>query len=161
MLRTRTANCVRQNVLNAVCRRYASNASALSVTNLQSRWKSLTENERTSITDQLRERQKGDWKDLSLEEKKAAYFVAFGPYGPREPFLKTGHGRKVILGICIAIGVSTGLYVVSRAVVSAKPKTLTKEWEEATNEWAKENKINPITGISSENYSGPGYVQSK
>jgi len=61
------------------------------------------------------------------------------------------------------------------------PKTITKEWEEASNERAKELKINPISGpytfltfirffswsvtvllgISSEGYSGKGFVTHK
>jgi cytochrome c oxidase subunit 4 len=42
-----------------------------------------------------------------------------------------------------------------------KPKTLTPEWEEATNEYLKEQKSNPISGIGSEGYQGKGYVVSK
>jgi len=57
---------------------------------------------------------------------------------------------------------------------------MTKEWQEASNERALEQKLNPITGvysafagcagylsqlflagISSEGYKGPGFVQSK
>jgi len=87
MLRTRTAAYLRQNVLNTVCRRHASSASALSVTNLQSRWKSLTDGERTTITDQLRERQKGDWKDLSLEEKKAGKSYIYTQCSSMQVFL--------------------------------------------------------------------------
>jgi cytochrome c oxidase subunit 4 len=42
-----------------------------------------------------------------------------------------------------------------------KPKTISKEWEEATNEYMKEQKMNPISGIASEGYQGKGYVVSK
>lgn len=38
------------------------------------------------------------------------------------------------------------------------PSTMTKEWQEASNEYARANKINPISGISSENYQGTGFV---
>lgn len=66
------------------------------------------------------------------------------------------------------------------------PKTITREWEEASNQRALEMKLNPITGmyspfvprglisfyltgvcvflslgISSEGYSGKGFVQTK
>ena len=71
-------------------------------------------------------------------------------------------------------------------VAAPPPKTLTKEWQEASNERAKELNLNPITGmystnynilcrlisymrlfsflflgISSEGYSGKGFVQAK
>lgn len=42
-----------------------------------------------------------------------------------------------------------------------KPMTTTREWEEATNELFKRDKINPITGIASEGYKGKGYVTHK
>ncbi len=37
----------------------------------------------------------------------------------------------------------------------APVKTMTKEWQEASNQIALEQKQNPITGIASENYKGP------
>jgi cytochrome c oxidase subunit 4 len=38
---------------------------------------------------------------------------------------------------------------------------MSKEWQEASNEYLKSQKVEPITGVSSEGYSGPGMVQSK
>lgn len=38
--------------------------------------------------------------------------------------------------------------------VTEHPRTLNKEWEEATNERMRQQKANPITGISSEGYKG-------
>lgn len=37
---------------------------------------------------------------------------------------------------------------------------MTKEWQEASNERGREQKQNPITGISSDGYKGKGHVQS-
>ena len=39
------------------------------------------------------------------------------------------------------------------------PRTLNKEWQEATNEKLLAQKSNPLTGISSAGYKGKGYVQ--
>ncbi|KAJ2849453.1 cytochrome c oxidase [Coemansia brasiliensis] len=41
-----------------------------------------------------------------------------------------------------------------------KPRTMTKEWQEASNEYARERNINPISGVSSEGYKGKGFVQN-
>jgi hypothetical protein len=38
------------------------------------------------------------------------------------------------------------------------PVTTSKEWQEATNEYARINKINPISGVASEGYKGSGFV---
>ncbi|KAJ1792132.1 cytochrome c oxidase [Coemansia sp. RSA 1938] len=40
-----------------------------------------------------------------------------------------------------------------------KPRTMTREWQEATNKLAIERNLNPISGISSEGYKGKGFVQ--
>lgn len=49
------------------------NASTnVAIQNLESRWKTLSTAEQNTIAKQLEEAQKGDWKLLSLEEKKAA-----------------------------------------------------------------------------------------
>ena len=76
--------------------------------------------------------------------------------------------------------------MVMRAFARPPPRTMTKEWQEATNEYLKvrsklgwhlvvqaltmvtdprilvqKEKSNPIYGLSSEGYRGKGHVQSK
>lgn len=62
---TRAPTCAR-----AIGRRNAS--TNVAVQNLESRWTTLSTAEQNSIAKQLEEAQKGDWKVLSLDEKKAA-----------------------------------------------------------------------------------------
>ncbi|KAJ2727604.1 cytochrome c oxidase [Coemansia sp. D1744] len=45
------------------------------------------------------------------------------------------------------------------ATYAPKPRTMTREWQEATNKLAIERNLNPISGISSEGYKGKGFVQ--
>jgi len=104
------------------------------------------------------EAQKADWKQLSLEEKKSLYFIAFGPHGPRET-LPPGFHTKVALTSAAVVAASGALFLWIRSKGEEKPATLSKEWQEASNEYAKENKMNPITGISSDGYKGKGFVQ--
>ncbi|KAJ3216703.1 Cytochrome c oxidase subunit 5A [Dinochytrium kinnereticum] len=52
---------------------------------IEARWAKLPEAEQGAIADKLALAQKADWKTLSLEEKRAAYFIAYGPYGARNP----------------------------------------------------------------------------
>ncbi|KAJ2963601.1 hypothetical protein NQZ79_g1387 [Umbelopsis isabellina] len=152
---TRTA----LNTTRVVGRRNAS--TNVAVQNIESRWKSLSQTEQNTIAKQLEEAQKGDWKQLSLEEKKAAYYIAFGAHGPREPLTQPGHGMKVLIGTIGVVAASTALFYVIRQNAIEKPKTISKEWEEATNEYMKEQKMNPISGIASEGYKGKGYVVSE
>ncbi|CAO3670035.1 unnamed protein product [Umbelopsis vinacea] len=147
------------NTSRAVGRRNAS--TNVAVQNIESRWKSLSPTEQNTIAKQLEEAQKGNWKQLSLEEKKAAYYIAFGAHGPREPLTQPGHNLKVLIGSIGVIAASGALFYVIRQNAIEKPKTISPEWEEATNEYMKEQKMNPISGIASEGYQGKGYVVSK
>jgi len=136
-------------------------ASAIPLSNVEAQWATLSPAEQTAVHQQLEELQRKDWKTLSLAEKKAAYYVAFGPHGPRAPVNPPGTVVKILTGITVLIGTAGLLYAGIRSMAPPPPKSISKEWEEATNERAKELKINPITGISSEGYSGKGFVTHK
>ncbi|KAH7907964.1 COX4, subunit IV of cytochrome c oxidase [Hygrophoropsis aurantiaca] len=139
----------------------ASAASVIPLSNVEAQWEKMNKGEQLTVHRQLEDLQKKDWKTLSIDEKKAAYYVAFGPHGPRAPVSPPGEGIKVFFGTMGLIGVAGILFMVSRAMAPPPPKTITKEWEEASNERALEQKMNPITGIASEGYSGKGFVTQK
>ncbi|KAI8923290.1 cytochrome c oxidase subunit IV-domain-containing protein [Entophlyctis helioformis] len=127
--------------------RFASTVPAVSnaaLTQLETRWSKLPEAEQGAIADYLAEAQKGDWKAMTLEQKRAAYYIAYGSYGartPSDPVLRT----KVASWIA-------GISVVSLALwtywekTKIQPSTMTKEWREATEKWSIENKLNPHLG---------------
>lgn len=101
-----------------------------------------------------------------------AYYVAFGPHGPRAPANPPGTTLKIILGTGGLIAAAGALYIAVRVngayrlfplsplgrseyrtfhvvlllAAPAPPSTLTKEWQEASNELALAAKMNPITG---------------
>ncbi|KAI7864457.1 cytochrome c oxidase subunit IV [Spinellus fusiger] len=136
-------------------------SSSVTVQNLETRWKTLSTAEQNTIAKHLEEAQKADWKTLSLEDKKAAYYVAFGAHGPREPLTGPNNGLKVFGGVVGVIAVSGILFYGIRLKGKETPSTMNKEWQEATNEYLKSQNSNPITGISSEGYKGTGYVVSE
>jgi len=143
----------------ALSHRNASTAAA-AIANLETRWKTLSTDEQNNLTKQLEELQKQDWHKLSLEEKRAAYYISFGPHGPREPMFKPGFTGKVVAGVAAGVGVAGAMFYGFRQGGQEKPRTINKEWEEATNERMRQENINPITGVSSENYKGKGFVVS-
>jgi len=108
----------------------------------------------------LRDRMTKSWQELTIQEKKAAYWIAFGPHGPRAGS-PPGENMKVFTGVMLGLGATTVLWIIIRMSAKGDPATMTKEYQEATNEYLKSQNSEPITGISSENYKGPGYVQSK
>lgn len=127
--------------------------------NIEARWKSLSMEQQYGVFRQLEEIQRKDWKDLSIDEKKAAYYVSFGPHGPRKPITSSGQGMRTFAGVAGLIGATFAIFFGLRSTAKPPVKTMTTEWQEQQNERALEQKQNPITGISSEGYKGPGHVQ--
>ncbi|KAF8625750.1 hypothetical protein AX17_006776 [Amanita inopinata Kibby_2008] len=134
-------------------------ASVIPLSNVEAQWATLSNEEKATVHEQLEVLQKKDWKELSIDEKKAAYYVAFGPHGPRAPASKPGDTLK-IFGYTVALIGAAGLLSAGLKAFAAAPppRTLTKEWKEAENERGLEMKLNPITGIASEGYKGKGFV---
>jgi len=108
----------------------------------------------------LRDRMKSNWSELTVQEKKAAYWIAFGAHGPRS-VPPPGENWKIFRYTMFGVAVSFALFLMIKSFARPPPVTMTKEWQEASNEYLKAQKSEPITGISSEGYSGPGMVQSK
>ncbi|KAH8106904.1 cytochrome c oxidase subunit IV-domain-containing protein [Cristinia sonorae] len=139
----------------------ASPASVVPLSNVEAQWDHLTSEDKLAVHQQLAEIQKKDWRTLSIDEKKAAYYVAFGPHGPRKPVSEPGDNLKIFFAVLTAIAAAGLVSAGVKSFAPPPPKTLNKEWEQASNERAIEQKMDPITGISSEGYKGPTFVQSK
>ncbi|KAK3946279.1 cytochrome c oxidase subunit 5A [Diplogelasinospora grovesii] len=127
--------------------------------NIEKRWEGLPMQEQAELWMALRDRMKESWTDLTLQEKKAAYWIAFGPHGPRamDP---PGESTRVFLYTAIGVGVSLAIFATMRMFAKPAPHTMNKEWQEASNEYLKSQNSDPLTGISSEGYTGKGQVQS-
>ena len=81
----------------------------------------------------------GCWKASRKQLKltsHAAYWIAFGPHGPRaqDP---PGENMRVLGYSALGIAVSFVIFVTIRAFAKPPPKTMTKEWQEMTNEYLK------------------------
>ncbi|KAI9831252.1 MAG: Cytochrome c oxidase polypeptide 5, mitochondrial [Sarea resinae] len=147
----------------AVCANQARQAHAVSnptLADIEKRWEVMPPQEQADLWMALRDRMKTDWHELTLQEKKAAYWIAFGPHGPRAQSAP-GEGWK-IAGYTLA-GVSFALFLTWLSRLGAKPgpSTMTKEYQEKSNEYLKAQNVEPITGISAPGYTGAGQVQSR
>lgn len=128
--------------------------------NVEKRWETMPPAEQAELWMALRKRMKVEnWADMTLQEKKIAYYIAFGPHGPRAR-TPPGENWKVVGYSALAIVLSGVIFLVIRAFAKPPPKTMTKEWQEMTNAYLKAQNSEPITGISSEGYTGKGMVQS-
>jgi cytochrome c oxidase subunit 4 len=147
--------------LNALQARAASDHAISNPTlaSIEKRWEGMPPQEQAELWMQLRDRMKVDWHQMTLQEKKAAYWIAFGPHGPRAETPK-GEGMKIFLKVTQLTVASFLVFYAIHYFAKPQPKTMSKEWQEASNEYALSEKINPIHGISKEGYEGKGFVQS-
>ncbi|KAF2398162.1 cytochrome c oxidase subunit 5 [Trichodelitschia bisporula] len=127
---------------------------------IEKRWEEMPPQEQADLWMALRDRMKTDWHELTAHEKKAAYFIAFGPHGPRAE-AEPGENWKVFRYTMYGVIASAALFGFTRLFAGPAPPTMSQEWQEATNEYMKAGKMEPITGVSSEGYKGKGMVQSK
>ncbi|KAI1495849.1 cytochrome c oxidase subunit IV [Biscogniauxia marginata] len=168
MMRTPATSILRASVRASGIRaatmvpRAAASTHAISnptLANIEKRWEGMPSTEQAELWMALRDRMKENWAELTLPEKKAAYWIAFGPHGPRAQ-APADEGRKVALYTAIGILTSFVIFASIRAFGGQPPSTMNKEWQEASNEYLKNQRADPLTGISSEGYSGKGQVQS-
>ena len=107
-----------------------------------------------------------------------AYWIAFGPHGPRA-LPPPGEGKLIFWYTAIAVGISGVIFFLIRSQARPAPGTMNQQYQEMTNEYLKvdnstfpyylnhtnlllqNQKTEPISGVSSEGYTGKGQVQSK
>jgi len=124
---------------------------------IDKRWLDLTAQQQLDIFKALHEREKEPWYTMTTEERKALYYINFGPHGPRAEKVKDGW--QIVGGLVTCIVVSFGLFWILRQYITPPPpRTMTREWQEATNRRLKELGIEPISGPASEGYKGQGVI---
>lgn len=117
------------------------------ITNLSGRWEKLPESDKQDIITSLSERQQLPWTQLSLEEKKAAWFISFGQWGPRKPLRTDEDVKKIWVGIFGGLAVSFALFLAYRSQRNI-PKTMNKEWQLKSDEYLASKNANPFSEYS-------------
>lgn len=146
MLRQSIAKSIRFNSTVAkVAPRPLSNAY---VSQLESRWENLPKNDQTALITDLKERMKLSWGELTVAEKKAAYYISYGEWGPRTPLYTSGDKSRVFWGVFAGMGAGVLLYAFFRQFAAGEPVSMNREWQEASDEYLKTQNANPFTGYS-------------
>ncbi|KAL9011544.1 MAG: hypothetical protein Q9173_003618 [Seirophora scorigena] len=127
---------------------------------IEKRWEEMPPQEQADLWMALRDRMKTNWHEMTLQEKKAAYWIAFGPHGPRA-LPPPGQNKQVFWYTMLGVGIAAILFAISRQLARPAPKTMNAQYQAMTNEYLKSQKTEPITGVSSEGYKGKGMIQSK
>lgn len=100
--------------------------SIIPLSNIEAQWETLSNPDKVATSLQLEELQKKNWKELTLQEKKASesnffllvsgltlflvYYVAFGPHGPRTPRSPPGSTTRIVAGTLACLVVSGIVY---------------------------------------------------
>lgn len=74
------------------------------------------------------------WDDGKLIRMVSiAYWIAFGPHGPRavDP---PGTNARVAWGVAVGLAASFAIFAAIRSVAKPEPHTMSKEYQEASNE---------------------------
>lgn len=128
--------------------RFASTSiTPAAISNLQGRWEKLPESDKQHLIEALAEKQKLPWNQLSLEEKKAAWYISFGTWGPRRPMETAEETAKIYKGIAIGVAFSAALFLAYYANRNV-PKTMNKEWQEKSDEYLASKNANPFSTYS-------------
>lgn len=69
-----------------------------------------------------------------LTTRCTAYWIAFGPHGPRAG-TPPGETTKVVTYTAIAVAAGAAIFLLTHHFGRPPPSTMTKEWQEATNEY--------------------------
>lgn len=110
----------------AAPRRLAHTISTPTLVNLDRRWETMSPDEQADLQSQLAKRQEGPWSELTPEEKKAAYFVAFGEHGPRANVHPAGFQYKVAAGVFAGLAAASVMFYGMRMLGNPPPKTMTR-----------------------------------
>ncbi|QPG77108.1 hypothetical protein FOA43_004511 [Brettanomyces nanus] len=124
-----------------------SSLSQASITHLEKRWEKLPDVDRKSLISSLSERQKLPWNQLSQTEKRAAYYVSFGEWGPRKPLYTKESKATIFWATTLGITACVGLYWTFRHFRNV-PVTMNREWQEKSDEYLKSKNANPFHGYS-------------
>lgn len=118
------------------------------VNNLETRWETLPKQDQTALIEELKARMELPWTELTPAEKKAAYYISFGEWGPRKPLYAPGDKSKVFWGTVAGLFAGVALFATIRSFAPGPPETMNREWQEKSDEYLKSKNANPFTGYS-------------
>ena len=122
--------------------------SKSAIIDLPERWETMSANEQQALVSQLAERQKLPWKELTNDEKQAAWYISYGEWGPRRPVLQKGDGLYILKGVIFGLAASLGLFAYIRSKAEGPVVSMNKEWQMKSDEYLRSKHANPWGGYS-------------
>ncbi|AOW07751.1 YALIA101S03e05490g1_1 [Yarrowia lipolytica] len=88
-----------------------------STLNIPKRWPKMATDEQQDVVDYLEDQMRGDWKIMTPEEKQAAYYIYFGPWGPREPNQDPDRGMRLLTRSILWMAVGFAFYTAANQYI--------------------------------------------
>ncbi|KAL7409521.1 hypothetical protein BDY24DRAFT_215409 [Mrakia frigida] len=82
--------------------------------NIEYTWEMMDGDRRERLMGHLKGREKGDWKDLSLVEKKAIWHIGYGPWGARAPVYGFNEIPNLVIRVVVICFASTTVFFLAR-----------------------------------------------
>ncbi|XP_038044678.1 cytochrome c oxidase subunit 4 isoform 1, mitochondrial-like isoform X1 [Patiria miniata] len=97
----------------------------------------------------LKAKEQGDWKSLSVDEKRALYRLSFDK-SYSEMRAPTGEWKYIIGGVFGLLSVAIFFYGLQKKFIAPPlPITMTKEWQQDQMKYNIAIRNNPVTGLAS------------
>lgn len=97
----------------------------------------------------LREKEKGDWHKLTIDEKKALYRASFCQTFS-EVNAPTGEWKSIVAVVLLGVSFTCWITLyIRKFVLPPLPETITKEWQEKQLERMVKERQGAIEGVSS------------
>ncbi|CAM9024835.1 hypothetical protein WICANDRAFT_97216 [Wickerhamomyces anomalus NRRL Y-366-8] len=150
MLRSFASRNLTRNVARTTPVRFAQThaISNASIVELEKRWEELPAVDQQEIVSQLGERQKLPWGELTHAEKRAAWYISYGAWGPRRPIHPKGEAGKIATGVFVGLAISGAIFGLIRYNSPDAPRTMNREWQEKSDEYLKSKNANPWSTYS-------------
>ncbi|KAK7203471.1 cytochrome c oxidase subunit IV-domain-containing protein [Myxozyma melibiosi] len=116
------------------------------ISDLPARWESLPIKEQAALTVKIWKRQTLPWTELTLDEKRASFYISYGPWGPRKPMHGPYDTYKIIGGVILGLAASVVLFATARSFGGPAPRTLNRQWQEASDERYNTGLVEPFRG---------------
>lgn len=109
-------------------------------TEFDRKWRGMSRDEKEALTNEYLPIQNGDWKGLTMEQKRNLYTIAFGAPEEADP----GKAFRVFMGTLAVCGLAYAMFLVTRLFATPPSPTYNEEHYEKVKEYMRSQNAHPV-----------------